>query len=159
VDRPGFDDFVVQHYESVRRALCVAFRDSERAEELTQEAFARAWRRWDAVSALERPVAWVFVVAVNQGRRGLRHDARPFPVPHSRDGADIASTVATAVSLRAALDELTARQRAAVVLRYFVDLSVSQVADALGCADGTVKSTLHAALARLRVELSEETAS
>jgi RNA polymerase sigma factor (sigma-70 family) len=58
--------------------------------------------------------------------------------------------------VQAALEQLAPRQRAAVVLRYLGDLSVAEVARAMGCAEGTIKSTLHTALARLRVDLDEE---
>jgi RNA polymerase sigma factor (sigma-70 family) len=51
---------------------------------------------------------------------------------------------------------LPARQRAVVVLRFLADLSTADVADALRCAEGTVKSTLHSALAHLRVEMDEQ---
>ncbi len=65
----------------------------------------------------------------------------------------------TSISVQAALARLPLRQRAAVVLRYLGGLSVSEVAQAMGCAEGTVKATLHAALQRLRVEFSEELVS
>jgi RNA polymerase sigma factor (sigma-70 family) len=62
--------------------------------------------------------------------------------------------VATAIDLREALDRLTGRQRAAVVLRYLADLPIAQIAIALGCAEGTAKATLHQALAILRIDLT-----
>ena len=157
-----FDDFFDAHYDRVLRSLSLAFGDRGRAEEATQEAFARAWRRWGSVSALERPVAWVYVVATNEARRFLRRSGREAPAPAgggddrpAPDG-DPAGAVATAVSLRAALAALAPRQRTAVVLRYLAGLSLAEVAAAMGCAEGTAKSTLHAALGRLRIELSDE---
>ena len=62
-------------------------------------------------------------------------------------------TAVNAVVVRSALAGLPERQRLAVVLRYFAGLSTAETADAMGCASGTVKSTLHAALASLAVEL------
>jgi RNA polymerase sigma-70 factor (ECF subfamily) len=148
--------FVAAHYEQVRRALSLALRDPQRAEDLTQEAFARAWRRWAEVSTMERPVAWVYVVAMNQARRDLRREHRPMREPLSPHAPDLAGSVATSVSLATALASLPARQRAVVVLRFLADLSTADVADALRCAEGTVKSTLHSALAHLRVEMDEQ---
>jgi RNA polymerase sigma factor (sigma-70 family) len=66
--------------------------------------------------------------------------------------ADHASAVATTVDLREALNRLSGRQRAAVVLRYLVDLPTSDIATALGCAEGTVKATLAQSLAILRIQ-------
>ncbi len=152
----GFEAFAAENYDSVRRALAVAFGDAERAADVAQEAFARAWRRWPRVSTMERPVAWVYVVALNQAKRDLRLERHlPGPPPVSPP-SDVAGSVATRISLQTALDGLAPRQRAVVVLRYLADLSTAEVARALGCAEGTVKSTLHAALTRLRIEVGEE---
>ncbi len=69
---------------------------------------------------------------------------------------DPAGGVATAVSVRDAITTLPPRQREAVVLRYLADLPLADVAEAMGCAVGTVKATLHQALGALRVELEED---
>jgi RNA polymerase sigma factor (sigma-70 family) len=58
------------------------------------------------------------------------------------------------VSGESALTFLAQRQRVAVVLRYYADLPLAEIAEAMGCSVGTVKSTLHAALGRLRVDLA-----
>jgi RNA polymerase sigma-70 factor (ECF subfamily) len=151
-----FEAFLAEHYERVRRALALTLGETGRAEDLAQEAFARAWLRWSAVSAMERPVAWVYVVAVNQARRDLRRELRPATLSVPPRPADMAGAVATSISLQVALTSLPARQRAAVVLRYLADLSIAEVAQAMRCAEGTVKSTLHAALAHLRIEMEED---
>ena len=128
------------------------------AEELTQEAFARACRHWRRVRALDRPVAWVYVVATNEARREWRREQRAAsPVDLSPSTLeDAAGTVATTLDVRAALAQLTARQRAAVVLRYVADLPVNEIAEVMGCAPGTVKATLHQALAHMRIELETD---
>ena len=97
------------------------------------------------------------VVAIRAERRALAR------VPHTQELDDATAepvldqsgAVVTRVDLGHALDRLTARQRAAVVLRYLADLPVADIARALGCADGTVKATLHQSLAKLRVDLEE----
>ena len=68
---------------------------------------------------------------------------------------DHASTVATETDIERAVQSLPPRQRLAVVLRFHADLTVPEVGRAMRCSEGTVKSTLHAALARLRVELTD----
>jgi RNA polymerase sigma-70 factor (sigma-E family) len=152
----GFDDFFADNYDEVVRSLSLAVGDRARAEDAAQEAFAKAYRRWPSVAQMERPVGWVLVVAVNQMKRWIKRADREFGESAHGDAADHAETVAASASIRDALAVLPPRQRAAVVLRYLCDLPNADVAQALGCAPGTVKSTLHSALKQLRVELEDD---
>ena len=70
--------------------------------------------------------------------------------------ADHADSVTRAATLRDALDALPPRQRLAIALRFHGDLSVREISRAMRCSEGTVKSTLHAALQRLKVDLVDE---
>ena len=152
----GFDAWFAVEYPRVVAALSVAFCDRSLAEEAAQEGFARALRRWRAVAEADRPAAWVYVVAVRYGRREQRRErGRPSPAVYV-DAADASQRVVDAVWLREVLGALSARQREAVVLRYLADLSVRDVARAMRCREGTVKSTLHAAMAALRVEADDD---
>jgi RNA polymerase sigma-70 factor, ECF subfamily len=152
---PDFESFFADHHDHVVRALTLAVGNRSRAEDLAQEGFARAYRRWRSVSVMERPVAWVYVVALNRFRRELRRQ-RSEPPAGATHSDDPAASVAVVVSVRAALDTLSPRQRTAVVLRYLGDLRLAEVAEAMGCSVGTVKATLHNALRKLRVDLEEE---
>jgi RNA polymerase sigma-70 factor (sigma-E family) len=153
----GFDEFFADHYDEVVRTMSLAIGDRERAEDAAQEAFAKAYRKWPAVAQMDRPVGWVVVVAVNQVRRWIaRTDRRFGPVEGATFATDPAQELADGVAIRRALDRLPPRQRATVVLRYLCDLPTTDVAEALGCSPGTVKSALHAALANLRVELEAD---
>jgi RNA polymerase sigma-70 factor (sigma-E family) len=149
-----FDQFFRDEYGNVLRTVGLALGDEVRAEEVTQEAFVGALRRWSRVGRMDNPAGWVVVVAVNADRRRwARERSEPSERPDPALPADDhAGSVATAVDLREALGRLTARQRAAVVLRYLMDLPVVDIAEALGCAEGTAKATVHQALARLRVD-------
>jgi RNA polymerase sigma factor (sigma-70 family) len=158
-----FDAFFSDNYDAVRRALILAVGDADVGEEAAQEAFARAAGRWRRVKTMERPVAWVYVVGMNVVRtkmtRGRREKERQLlAVGPGTSGAppDESAIVVDSLDIRAALDSLPARQRMAVVLRYLADLDTAHVASAMGCAPGTVKSTLHAALSHMRVELEED---
>lgn len=153
---PDFEAFVAQHHDAVVRALTLALSDRPRAEDAAQEAFAKAFRQWRRVSVMDRPVAWVYVVALNGARRELRRELSA-PAPDVLGSApDLAGLVANGVSVREALAVLAPRQRVAVVLRYLADLQVAEVATAMGVSVGTAKATLHTALARLRVELTPD---
>jgi RNA polymerase sigma-70 factor (ECF subfamily) len=155
--RQDFDEFFAANYAAVLRGLTLATGDRAVAEEATQEAFARAVRKWAKVRTMERPIGWVYVVAMNVARRHLRGNGRDEAQPESPSALDMSGTVTTRVVLRDAVDALPARQRQALVLRYFADLSIADTAAAMRCAPGTVKSAVHSALAALRIELDDET--
>ncbi len=156
----SFTAFYDGNYPSVCRALALAFRDSQRAEEAAQEAFIRAYVYWRRVGRMDRPAGWVYVVAVHQAARARRRDdATVVPVAGRRGettAMDIAEGVVEREALRLAIARLPERQRLAIVLRYLADLPLVDVAAAMGCAVGTVKSTVHAALVRLEADLGEE---
>lgn len=159
--RQSFDNFFDRQYEPVVRSLTLVFGDRSRAEDAAQGAFERAYRKWRTVSEMDRPGTWVYVVALRDARRALARDERvssdlPAEDPWVDGMEDLAVTT---MSIQVALARLPIRQRAAVVLRYLGGLSVGEVAQAMDCAEGTVKATLHAALLRLRVEFSEELVS
>ena len=156
----SFDEFFEAHYGAVLRLVRVVVSDADQAEDATQEAFARACQRWGSVGRMERPVAWVYVVALNEERRRWRRARRDEDAPVvAVQVPDHASGVLASVRLREALATLTPRQRAAVLLRHSADLSIGDIAGALGCAEGTVKATLHQALGRLRIELEDDDAT
>ncbi|HLK43710.1 MAG TPA: sigma-70 family RNA polymerase sigma factor [Thermoleophilia bacterium] len=161
--RETFDNFFDRQYEPVVRSLTLVFGDRSRAEDAAQGAFERAYRKWRSVSEMDRPGTWVYVVALRDARRALAREERGEPFGETASGETavdgMEDIAVTSISVQAALARLPLRQRAAVVLRYLGGLSVSEVAQAMGCAEGTVKATLHAALQRLRVEFSEELVS
>jgi RNA polymerase sigma-70 factor (ECF subfamily) len=150
----SFEAFFAEQYESVFRGLAVAFRDPLLAEEAAQEAFTRAYTRWERVSNMERPAGWAYVVAVRFARR-RRRDLFGGP-PAGAATRDVADDVVDRVTMQAAIEELPPRQRVALVLRHYADLPLDDIAGAMGCAVGTVKSTLHAAHARLQVQLGDD---
>jgi RNA polymerase sigma-70 factor (ECF subfamily) len=158
VGRSAFDDFYETNFDRVARALVLAGADRESAWDATQEAFARALRRWRTVHDMDRPDGWVYVVAMNQVRDRWRRDERQRAAaqPETEPVADNTGAVATRLSVRDLIATLPPRQRQAVVLRYFADLPIADVADAMGCAVGTAKATLHQALRNLRIEFEDE---
>ena len=154
--RDEFTRFFDDHYEPIVRSLTLVFEDRGRAEDAAQVGFEKAYRKWRTVAPLDRPATWVYVVALRSARRELQRDARR---PQSDSALEIvafeeAST--TGVDIQASLAALPLRQRSAVVLRYLGGLSLAEVAVAMGCTEGTVKATLHHALARLRVDMTDE---
>jgi RNA polymerase sigma-70 factor (sigma-E family) len=131
--------------------------DWHEAEEMVQETLARVFVHWSRIEKSDNPEAYVHKVLVNEARQRWRRrrptvttDAAALSVS---DGTDERAVQA---ELIAALRRLPTRQRAAVVLRYFEQLSEAETAAALGCSIGTVKSTTHRAVAALRDILTPE---
>ena len=97
-----FEGFFEDHYPEVLRAVALAINDRDRAEDVTQEAFARAYRRWRTVSRMERPVGWVYVVALNAERSRWRRADRSSTTWRVVDvGADPSGPVVTTIVTRA----------------------------------------------------------
>jgi RNA polymerase sigma-70 factor (sigma-E family) len=119
----------------------------DQAEEVVQEAFAALYVRYRVV---DNPVAYLRVCVLNGGRKVLRRRRlmRQQPAITTENGELVFNHVIDAVR------RLPTKQRNAVVLRYEMQLSDQEIADTLGMPVGTVKSTLHRALARLRTEVS-----
>jgi RNA polymerase sigma-70 factor (sigma-E family) len=116
------------------------------AEDLVQDAFARMYRHWDTT---QHPRAYLRTAVVNACRSHLRRLA--LERAYRRHPSAAANhQVAEADELFDALAVLPSRQRAALVLRFYEDLSEADIAVALGCRPGTVKSLLHRGLAELR---------
>lgn len=147
-----FDTFYSSSYERVRRAMVLTFRDSALAEEITQEAFYQTLRKWPKVSSLDHPEGWTMVVALNKGRdlhrRRARQDAKKSLLAVQLLANDSGEAlVDDRMMVATLLEGVTERQREALLLRYISQLTIPEIAIAMGCAEGTVKATLHAALA------------
>lgn len=149
-----FDSFVDAFSPRLLRAAVLLTGDHGRAEDLVQDALARAFLRWDCI-VNEDPMAYVRRSMLNGyvdwwRRRPWREQPVAVLPEHSGPSIDATDSHATTDALLRALDGLTRRERAVVVLRYFDDLSESQIAEALSIAPGTVKSACSRALAKLR---------
>lgn len=158
VERTGssaatFASFYRGAYDEVYRALALTLRDPQLTADAVQEALARAYARWDEVSEFSNPVGWVYRVALNWARSGLRRRMREVLVgrPHQGLASEMPEPADPAVVR--ALRGLPVGQRAVVVLRLYLDWSVEEVATALDVPTGTVKSRQARAVARLREHL------
>jgi RNA polymerase sigma-70 factor (sigma-E family) len=153
-----FDCFAAEVSDPLLRTGHLMTGDAADAEDLVQETLLRVARRWKRVRSMDHPAAYARRVLVNlvlhdaDRRSRLRTELRP------RDDAAEAADESAAQALlevddlaefRWALARLPARQRAVLVLRYWADLPVAEVADILRCSEGTVKSTASRAAARL----------
>jgi RNA polymerase sigma-70 factor (sigma-E family) len=126
--------------------------DQGHAEDITQAAFTKAYASWGRVRRAGDPDAYVRAIVIHENskrfrKQRVREDLRA-DVPEL--GTDADDDVADQADLRQALDLLGPRQRAVIVLRFWLDLSEAATAQALGCSVGTVKSQASRALATLR---------
>jgi RNA polymerase sigma-70 factor (ECF subfamily) len=143
--------FYAAEFDRVRGSLVLFTGSRDVGEELAQEAFVRACQHWEKVRALDAPGAWVHRVGINlaisRGRK-LRTERRP----HRRSGrpVDVEPAEVVGPELRDALLALGTDERAVVVLRFYGDLSVAQVAEILSIPEGTVKTRTRTGLAGLR---------
>lgn len=154
VDERSFAAWVRPHLPAMARlaARLVAGPDHGERDDIVQEALARAWSKRQQYDAGRGTAsAWLLAITADQARKAAR---RPRPVPDPMvelaEGAQPAPDADTGLDVERALAKLPARQRLAVDCYYFADLSVADTAAVMGCSEGTVKSTLSDARARLR---------
>lgn len=145
-----FTDFYIARKPQLVRALYLQTGDAGKAEEIAQEAFIRAWTSRTSLTVSD-PVRWLlrvaFRLAVSNWRRQthlesllIRHDLR----------TDISPPPAEIVEARILVSTLPTDHKAAIILYYFEDLSLTEVAEVLGLPAGTVKSRLHRARSALQ---------
>ncbi|HEY6278879.1 MAG TPA: SigE family RNA polymerase sigma factor [Streptosporangiaceae bacterium] len=164
-DRAEFDEFMASRWPQLVRLAFGLTGDRWLAEDLAQTALASAYAAWWRVRRADDPDAYVRKILINaSSRRFRRHRVTELPLepPGPRHPAEAAQVMADPVAadpaagigersdLLAALAELPPRQRAAIVLRYWEDLTDSQAAAILGCSPATVRSQVSRALAKLR---------
>lgn len=158
-DEKSFDFFYEVHWSRVVGVTASLCRDFPVAEELAQEAFLRAYRRWSRVSTLDRPDLWVRRAALNLAISRFRRtqaEARALARWGRRRVAPAEPTLPPDLEhLWDALTALPTRQAHAAALYYVDDLPIAEVARVMNCSEGTVKAHLHGARERLRAAVLE----
>ncbi len=127
------------------------------ADDIVSDVLGRAYERWDRISQLAEPHAYVRRMIVNDYTSWHRRLTRTTPraeIEPAGYAPDAAHEFAERDEMIRRLDTLPRRQRAAVVLRYYVGLDDAAIADELGCRTGTVRSQISRGLATLRLDLN-----
>ena len=152
-----------EHYRSLVRLANLLLGDPARSEEIVQDAFVRLQLKWGGLRRLDRAPAYLRSAVLNGARSALRHDkVADRDLERRRGQTDSPSAETGAVAsddqrrMVAALRRLPDRQRTALALRYYLDLSDDEVADAMGVSVGSVKTHLHRGLASLAHLIGEE---
>lgn len=152
-----FTDLYENHFSELAAQVCAYLGDATEAQDLVQEAFLRAWQRWDKVGGYEEPVAWVRRVAWNLATSRHRRNqvARKFLQKSSAPEAAPAASP-DHVALVEALKLIPAKRRRAMVMHYMADMTISAIAEQTGAREGTVKSWLHRGRKELAALLADE---
>jgi RNA polymerase sigma-70 factor (sigma-E family) len=157
--RADFAEFVTARSTSLHRAAYLIVGDVALAQDLVQEALTKTYVAWPRLRDKGNAEAYtrkaITTTAISWFRRKGWNNERStehLPERHSQSHAE---SVTSRAWLWECLLRLPVRQRAALVLRYYEDLTEAQTAEAMGCAVGTVKSQVSAALAKLREQIGD----
>ena len=149
------------HYPALVRLAAMLVRDTQTAEEVVQDAFIAMHDAWDRLRDTDKALAYMRQAVVNRSRSVLRHrlvveknlQKPPPDMPSAEAGA---LTLLERSAVVAALRHLPERQREAIVLRYYADLSEAEIAAAMHISRGAVKSHTSRGMAALRAALEED---
>ena len=148
-----------RHIDTAYRLAWAILGESGDADDATQEAFASAWRNRRSLRDPDRFDAWFGRILVNECRLRLRRRARekirPMPESAPPAVADASGEIHARDAISRAVTCLDADHRIVVILRYWADLSVDEIAARLDVPSGTVKSRLHYALRSMRPRLED----
>ena len=152
-----FAEFVAARWTSLYRLAYLLAASPTGAEDLLQTTLEKAYVSWSRIGRMEHPEAYVrrmlATTLVSSRRRAWRAE-QPFGTIPERAGESAELPVLDRAVLWPLVCALPDRQRAVIVLRYYEDLSEAEIAEALGCARGTVKSQASAAVVALRRALA-----
>lgn len=163
-DRAAFADFVTTRSGALHRAAYLMVGDVGLAQDLVQEALTKTYVAWPRLRDSANAEAYTRKVITNTAitwfrRKGWYGEQPAAELPersdHAHSGQGHAEHVADRTSLMDALAQLPPRQRAAIVLRFYDDMTEAQTAAAMECAVGTVKSQVSAGLTKLRALLGD----
>jgi len=159
-------DLYAAHWHSLVRLSWLLVRDQQLAEETVQDAFVAMHSRWSQLRNQDLALAYLRRCVVNSSRSVLRHrkvenrylsaetSARTSQgITNEPSAESRALEHATGAQLLAALGRLPRREREVLTLRYYLDLSEAQIADALSISPGSVKTHAHRGLIALRSEV------
>jgi len=149
-----FAQFVRQQTAALLRSAYLLTGNGPAAEELVQDTLVRLYPKWQRVMGADVPIAYVRRSLVNgfinHRRRPTNQEIALGVLPERWDGTDVATAIGNRDLVWRLLGTLPERQRAALVLRFFHDLSDDEIAEHLDCRLGTVRSLISRGLAALK---------
>jgi RNA polymerase sigma-70 factor (ECF subfamily) len=152
---PRFDEFYAALFQRLSLQLYAYTGDVAQAQDVVQEAFCRALPRWNRIAAYDDPLSWIRKVAWNLATSRFRRLRVAQAHARRQREEHVEGPGPDRVALTRALATLPEKQRRAVVLFHLADLSITEIAEQEGVAEGTVKSWLHRGRAALAVQLTD----
>ena len=153
-----YTEFVVARLQALRRIAHLLCDDWHHADDLVQVTITRLYVRWHQVRVMDHPEAYTRTILVREFLRQRQSGwARRVSLAEVPDWLGAGNDRDDALDVYAALAELPPRQRATLVLRFYCDQTVDEVAEVLGCSAGTVKSQTSKGLGSLRLALGFQT--
>ena len=149
-DDRAFDALAGRELAAAYRTALLLLGDAAEAEDAVQDALLRAWQRWDQLRDPDRAGAWFGRILLNACRDRLRAPQREVRWIGDARAADALSVYAEREALGAAMRSMNADQRIVLVLRFYLDLSVEEIAARTGAPEATVRSRLRLALSAAR---------
>lgn len=149
------DDLLARYGRELQGVAYLILRDRSAAEDVVVDTLLTALDRGEQLRDEDALRPWLLRIATNRALGVRRSNARVITLQVLPDQADASSNDDDRLALLGAVERLAPRTRAAVVLRYYADLSVRDVAEALGTSENTVKTQLREALAQLRTALGD----
>lgn len=153
---PDFDSIFRIEFPRVARTVHHIVGDRRLADEVTQDAFVELLRHWPKVSTYERPELWVRRVAIRKAQRERHRTWRRSELERVNVEPTAAEPSTPAPEVLRAVRGLGPKQRAIIVLFYFEDRPMNEIAEIVGCSESTGWSQLHHARKRLAETLGEE---
>ena len=161
-DQDAFSSLVDASVDRLYAVATMILRDSDRAQDAVQDALVSAWRDVRALRDpdawgpwLHRLTVWACYRAAKKERRRNLVELQVVPDPEPAHSFDVGAALADRDLVERSMNDLTLDHRAVIVLRFYLDLSVDEVARILDIPPGTVKSRIHRGLAVLRAHMAE----
>lgn len=155
-DDAAFSEFYAGHFSRIASITTVIMRNRASGVEVAQDAFVQLYLRWKKVRHYDAPEAWVRRVAIRLAVREARRDSRRRELSIGSWQPEDDQIHGVDVDVWRAVADLPEAHRAVVAMYYFDDLSVGEIAGALGKSEGSVKVALHRARRRLAIALGGE---
>lgn len=149
-----FDEYFVEQWPKLVSELDFILGSTDLARDVAQDAFIRQYVSWARLSRYDKPGAWVRKVALRIAFRARKNAFRSTSIEAAEQLAAEPIDVDRATDVREAIKLLSPSQRTAIVLHYYRDLPVSEVASAMGCKESTAKAHLFQARKRLAQTLA-----
>ena len=155
-----FEGFCHDVYLPLVRMLTLYCGDPDVARDIAQESMIKVSSRWRAVQQMDNPRGWTWKVSINLANshyRRKRLEQRSYRALHTGAGTSVHERdVSLEISIRSMLQTLSPRQREALVLRYYQDMPVAEVAEVMGCSSSTVKKLAARGLTAMRIEMGAQ---